>query len=72
MAHIVNKDYTEIAADGTSYLTWTMDFKIMPPAHVLDTTKLCMIRLLETPYLPRSQDIGKRSTQTLGCTQRIL
>ena len=39
MAHIVNKDYTEIASDGNNYVTWAMDIKIMPPAHISDTTK---------------------------------
>jgi hypothetical protein len=29
MAHLVNKDFSELAADGSNYLTWTMDVKIM-------------------------------------------
>jgi hypothetical protein len=29
MAHLVNKDFNELAADGGSYLTWAMDVKIM-------------------------------------------
>ena len=38
MAPTVNKDYTEIAAHGNNYLAWAMDIKIMPLAHVSDTT----------------------------------
>ena len=34
----------------------------MPPAHVLDTTKLCKIRLLETPYSPRTKEWWKRQS----------
>ena len=29
MAHLVNKDFVELAADGSNYLTWAMDVKIM-------------------------------------------
>ena len=29
MAHLVNKDFAELAADGSNYLTWAMDVKIM-------------------------------------------
>uniref|UniRef100_K4AKW4 Uncharacterized protein n=1 Tax=Setaria italica TaxID=4555 RepID=K4AKW4_SETIT len=29
MAHLINKDFTELAADGTNYLTWAMDVKIV-------------------------------------------
>ena len=29
MAPIVNKDFAELAADGSNYLTWAMDVKIM-------------------------------------------
>jgi hypothetical protein len=29
MAHLVNKDFTELAAHGSNYLTWAMDVKIM-------------------------------------------
>ena len=32
MAPIVNKDFAELAADGSNYLTWAMDVKIMPTA----------------------------------------
>ena len=53
MANLVNKDFTEIAADGDNYLLWDISVKIMlttkdfidnisksnPKAHVLDTTK---------------------------------
>jgi len=29
MAHLVNNDFAELAADGSNYLTWAMDVKIM-------------------------------------------
>ena len=29
MAHLVNKDFAKLAADGSNYLTWAMDIKIM-------------------------------------------
>ena len=29
MANLVNKDFTEIAADGDNYLPWAIDIKIM-------------------------------------------
>jgi hypothetical protein len=29
MAHLVNKDFAELVADGSNYLTWAMDVKIM-------------------------------------------
>ena len=29
MSHLVNKDFAELAADGSNYLTWAMDIKIM-------------------------------------------
>ena len=29
MAHLVNKDFAELAADASNYLTWAMDVKIM-------------------------------------------
>jgi hypothetical protein len=29
MAYLVNKDFAELAADGSNYLTCTMDVKIM-------------------------------------------
>ena len=29
MAHLVNKDFVELVADGSNYLTWAMDVKIM-------------------------------------------
>ena len=72
MAHIVNKDYTEIAADCTSYLTWTMDFKIMPPAHVSDRTKYATPHFMRHHLHLDLKNDGKGSLQTLGCTQRIL
>jgi hypothetical protein len=29
MAKLINKDFTELAADGSNYLTWAMDVKIV-------------------------------------------
>ena len=29
MAHLVNKDFAKLSADGSNYLTWAMDVKIM-------------------------------------------
>jgi len=56
MAHLVNKDFAELAADGSNYLTWAMDIKIMlmtkgyikieepnPQAPVLDEPKYTLI-----------------------------
>jgi hypothetical protein len=54
MTHLVNKDFTELAEDGSNYLTWVMDVKIMlstkgfinainepnPEAPVLEATSL--------------------------------
>ena len=60
MANLVNKDFTEIAADGDNYLLWDISVKIMlttkdfiddinkpnTSAHVLDTTKYITSRFL--------------------------
>jgi hypothetical protein len=29
MTKLINKDFTELAADGSNYLTWAMDVKIV-------------------------------------------
>jgi len=42
MAPIVNKDFAELAADGSNYLTWAMDVKIMLPAK-------CFLNSIEEP-----------------------
>ena len=61
MANLVNKDFTEIAADGDNYLLWDISVKIMlttkdfiddinkpnTRAHISDTTKYNTL-LLET------------------------
>ena len=60
MTNLVNKDFTEIAADGHNYLLWAINIKIMlttkgfiedinkpnTSAHVLDTTKYITSRFL--------------------------
>ena len=75
MANLVNKDFTEIAADGDNYLLWDISVKIMlttkdfiddinkpnTQAHISDTTKYNTL-LLETSSSRISQDIGKEST----------
>ena len=75
MANLVNKDFTEIAADGHNYLLWAINVKIIlttkgfiddinkpnTQAHISDTTKYNTL-LLETSYSRISQDIGKGST----------
>jgi len=75
MANLVNKDFTEIAADGDNYLLWDISVKIMlttkdfiddinkpnTQAHISDTTKYNTL-LLETSSSRISQDIGKKST----------
>ena len=75
MAYLVNKNFTEIAADGHNYLLWAINVKIMliakgfidginkpnTQAHISDTTKYNTL-LLETSYSRISQDIGKGST----------
>ena len=75
MANLVNKDFTEIAADGHNYLLWAINVKIMlttkdfiddinkpnTQAHISDTTKYNTL-LLETSSSHISQDIGKGST----------
>ena len=71
MANLVNKDFTEIAADGQNYLLWAINVKIM--LKVLLMTSINLIHklifqtqpntlLLETSYSRISQDIGKGST----------
>ena len=71
MANLVNKDFTEIAADGHNYLLWAINVKIM--LKVLLMTSINLIHkpifqtqpntlLLETSYSRISQDIGKGST----------
>ena len=70
MANLVNKDFTEIAADGHNYLLWAINVKIM--LKVLLTTSINLIHnpifqtqpntlLLETLYSHISQYIGKGS-----------
>ena len=75
MANLVNKDFTEIAADGDNYLLWDISVKIMlttkdfiddinkpnTQAYISDTTKYNTL-LLETSSSHISQDIGKGST----------
>ena len=29
MAHLINKDFTEITADGHNYLSWAINIKIL-------------------------------------------
>ena len=71
MAYLVNKDFTEIAADGHNYLLWAINIKIM--LKVLLMTSINLIHklifqtqpntlLLETSYSRISQNIGKGST----------
>jgi len=71
MANLVNKDFTEIAADGHNYLLWAINVKIM--LKVLLMTSINLIHklifqtqpntlLLETSYSRISQDIDKGST----------
>ena len=76
MANLVNKDFTEIAADGHNYLLWAINVNIMlttkkslindinkpnTQAHISDTTKYNTL-LFETSSSRISQDIGKKST----------
>ena len=71
MANLVNKDFTEIAANGHYYLLWAINVQIM--LKVLLMTSINLIHklifqtqpntlLLETSYSRISQDIGKGST----------
>jgi hypothetical protein len=60
MAHLVNKNFAELAADGNNYLTWAMDVKIMltpkgftntieepnPRAHISDEAKYTTLYFL--------------------------
>jgi hypothetical protein len=68
MAHLVNKDFAEFAADSSNYLTWAMDVKIMltakvfnntieepnPQAPISDAAKIYHIIFFETQSSPRS------------------
>ena len=67
MANLVNKDFTEIAADGHNYLLWAINVKIM--LKVLLMTSINLIHkpifqtqpntlLFETSYSRISQDKG--------------
>jgi hypothetical protein len=38
MAHLVNKDFAELAADGSNYLAWAMDVKIILTTKVFNNT----------------------------------
>ena len=67
MANLVNKDFTEIAADGHYYLLWAINIQIM--LKVLLMTSINLIHkpifqtqpntlLFETSYSRISQDKG--------------
>ena len=71
MANLVNKDFTEIAADGHNYLLWAINVKIMLKVLLMTSINLIHKRifqtqpntlLLETSYSRISQDIDKGST----------
>jgi hypothetical protein len=38
IAHLVNKDFAKLAANGSNYLTWAMDVKIMLTTKVFNNT----------------------------------
>ena len=79
MAYLVNKDFTEIAADGHNYLLWAINVKIIlttngfiddinkhnRQAHTPDTAKYNTL-FLETSSSRISQDIGKGPSQDIG------
>uniref|UniRef100_K3YLK5 Retrotransposon Copia-like N-terminal domain-containing protein n=1 Tax=Setaria italica TaxID=4555 RepID=K3YLK5_SETIT len=60
MAHLINKDFTELAVDGNNYLTWAMDVKIVlttkgfigtldesnPQAHIPEADKFRTLHFL--------------------------
>ena len=70
MANLVNKNFTEIAADGHNYLLWAIMLKnakgfiddINKPNTQAQFQTQPNILLLETSYSRISQDIGKGST----------
>jgi hypothetical protein len=46
IAHLVNKDFAELAADGSNYRTWTMDMKLMLSAKCFVNALMNLIQKL--------------------------
>ena len=81
MAHLVNKDFAELAADGSNYLTWAMDVKIMltakgyintieepnPQAPVTDEAKYTILYFLRHHLHPdlKNEYMMEENPQTL-------
>ena len=52
MAYLVNKDFTEIAADGHNYLLWAINIKIM-----LKVLLMISINLIHKPIFQTQPNI---------------